>query len=280
VLPCVDVFVADEFCVWAPILWTCLALRWGAQLADVPCILCCGPPLGSPTCGRALHCVDVGAPNLRTCLAFRLGAHLAEVPCIALGRPTLVRPYLKVYLHAKICSYPSSSSSFCLVLPCVDVFVADEFFFWATILRTRLVLRLGAQLANVPYVALGRPTCGRMDVPCVALGHPTCGHALRVGAILKSPKLCSYPSSILSFRVRALWMSFSRLQVRWGPTCGRALCCVGEPNLRTCLVLHLSAHLANMPCIGWGSQPWSGYIKKSTSMPKFVLIHPPAHLLA
>jgi hypothetical protein len=172
---------------------------------DVPCValgrptcgralrLRCGHALGSPTCRRALHCV--GAPNLRTCLALRLGAHLAEVPCVALGRPTLVRPYLKVYLHAKICSYPSSSSSFCLVLPCVDVFVADEFFFWATILRTRLVLRLGAQLANVPYVALGRPTCGRTnvcwgasslrtclalrwgaqlaDMPCVALGQPT-----------------------------------------------------------------------------------------------------------
>jgi hypothetical protein len=81
------------------------------------------------------------------------------------------------------------------VLPCVDVFVADEVFIWATILRTRLVLRLGAQLANVPCVALGRPTCGRTDVPCVciadvrwgvqladvpcvALGRPTCGHAL------------------------------------------------------------------------------------------------------
>jgi hypothetical protein len=54
------------------------------------------------------------------------------------------------------------------VLPCVDVFVADEFFVSAPILRTRLALHLGAQLA---------------DVPCVALGRPTCGHALRcVGA--------------------------------------------------------------------------------------------------
>jgi hypothetical protein len=86
------------------------------------------------------------------------------------------------------------------VLPCVDVFVADEFFVWAPILRTRLALRLGAQLADVPCVALGRPTCGRAgvpcicvadvhwgaqlaDVPCVALGRPTCGRALRcVGA--------------------------------------------------------------------------------------------------
>ena len=71
-LPCVDVFVADEFCVSATILgmclalrWvaqladvrTCLALRWGAQLADVPCVA-----FGRPSCGRALRCI--GAPNL------------------------------------------------------------------------------------------------------------------------------------------------------------------------------------------------------------------------
>jgi hypothetical protein len=91
VLPCVDVFVADEFCIWAPILSTCLALRWGAQLADVPCIciadlrwgaqlvdmpcICVADlrwgtqpadvpyiAFGHPSCGRALRCV--GAPNL------------------------------------------------------------------------------------------------------------------------------------------------------------------------------------------------------------------------
>jgi hypothetical protein len=114
VLPCVDVFVADEFFVWAPILRTRLALRLGAQLADVPCVALgpnlrtCGRALladvrwgaqldvpcvalGRPTCGRALRCV--GAPNLRTCLALRWGAQLADVPCVALGHPTLVRPY-------------------------------------------------------------------------------------------------------------------------------------------------------------------------------------------
>jgi hypothetical protein len=84
VLPCVDVFVADEFCVWTPILRTCLALRWGAQLADVnyicvadvrwgaqlmdvPCVA-----LERPTCERALRCV--WAPILQTCLALRWGA--------------------------------------------------------------------------------------------------------------------------------------------------------------------------------------------------------------
>jgi hypothetical protein len=50
---------------------------------------------------------------------------------------------------------------FCLELPCVDVFVVVEFFVWAPILQTRLVFRLRAQLADVPCIALGRPTCGR-----------------------------------------------------------------------------------------------------------------------
>jgi hypothetical protein len=101
VLPSVDVFVADEFFVWAPILRTRLVLRLGAHLADVPCVvlgrptrgralrLRCGRALGRPTCGRALRCV--GVPNLRTCLALRLGAHLADVPCVALGCPTCGR---------------------------------------------------------------------------------------------------------------------------------------------------------------------------------------------
>jgi hypothetical protein len=81
------------------------------------------------------------------------------------------------------------------VLPSVEVFIADQFFVWATILRTRLVLRLGDQLADMRCIALGRATCGRADVPCVciadvhwgaqltdvpcvALGRPTCRHAL------------------------------------------------------------------------------------------------------
>jgi hypothetical protein len=44
-------------CVGAPYLRTFLALRWGAQLADVPCVT-----FGRPSCGRALRWV--GAPNL------------------------------------------------------------------------------------------------------------------------------------------------------------------------------------------------------------------------
>jgi hypothetical protein len=83
------------------------------------------------------------------------------------------------------------------VLPCVDVFVADEFFVWAPILRTRLALRLGAQLPDVPCVRWGVQVAGMpcicvadvhwgaqlADVPCVVLGRPTCGRALRcIGA--------------------------------------------------------------------------------------------------
>jgi hypothetical protein len=133
----------------------CVAdVGWGAQVTNVPCIA-----LGCPTCRRALR--FVGAPNLRTCLVFRLGAHLADAPCVALGRPNLVRLYQKVYLQAEICSYPSSSSSFSLVLPCVEIFVAHRFFVWAHILRTLLALRFNAHLADTPFVALGRPTLVR-----------------------------------------------------------------------------------------------------------------------
>jgi hypothetical protein len=32
------------------------------------------------------------------------------------------------------------------------------------------------------------------------------------------------------------------------PTCGRALCYVGAPNLQTCLVLRLGCQLADVPC--------------------------------
>jgi hypothetical protein len=81
---------------------------------------------GRPSCGRALRCV--GAPNLRTCgRALRWGAQLAgrALRGRALGRPTCGR-----------------------ALRCVG----------APNLRTCLVLRLGAHLADVPCVALGRPT--------------------------------------------------------------------------------------------------------------------------
>jgi hypothetical protein len=165
----VDVFVADEFCVWGTILRACLALRWGAQLADVPCV-------------ADVPCICVAH--------LRWGAQLADVPCVAFGRPSCGRAlrcvgapnlgeaFLKVYLQAKICSYASSSSSFSLVLPCVGVFVADEFCVWATILRTCLALRWGAQLADVPCVADVPWGAQLADVPCVVLGRPTCGCAL------------------------------------------------------------------------------------------------------
>jgi hypothetical protein len=74
VLPSVDVFVADEFCVWGTILRMCLALRWGAQLADVQTRLlfalrtCVGAP--ELRTRLALH----WAPILRTRLSLRWGA--------------------------------------------------------------------------------------------------------------------------------------------------------------------------------------------------------------
>jgi hypothetical protein len=175
-------------CVAVPNLWTCRCVLRSERA------LCL-------RCGRALCCV--GAPNLRTCLVLRLGAHLADVPCVALGCPTFVRPYLKVYLQAKICSYPSPSSSLSIVFLCVDVFVADEFCVWATILQTCLALRWGAQLADVRAVlvialrtcvgASNLWTCLALrwgtqleDVPCVAFGCPSCGRALHC---IRAPNL-------------------------------------------------------------------------------------------
>jgi hypothetical protein len=66
----------------------------------------------------------------------------------------------------------------------VDVFVPDEFFVWARILRTRLALRLAAQLADVPCVALRRPSCGRADVPCIMDVSCVCVADVRLGAQL------------------------------------------------------------------------------------------------
>jgi hypothetical protein len=184
-------------CVWAPNLQMCLALHWGAQLADVrTCLtlqtcglalhLRCGRALGRPTCGRGLCCV--WAPILSILQAKKI-SYPSSSSSFSLVLPCVdVCVAYQFFVWAPILrmcpSYPSSSSSFFLVLPCEDVFVADEFFIWVPILRSRLVLRLGAQLADVPCVALGRPTCGR------------------------------------------------------------ALCCVWAPIFRTCLALR------------WGPQPW------------------------
>jgi hypothetical protein len=67
--------------VWATILRTCLALRWGAQLAyvpwgDVPCVCIADVRWGA-------QLADV------PCVA--LGAQLADVPCVAFGRPSCGR---------------------------------------------------------------------------------------------------------------------------------------------------------------------------------------------
>jgi len=102
------------------------------------------------------------------------------------------------------------------------------------------VFRLGAHLANSPCVPFGRPTCGRA-LHCIGAPNlQTCWRAFR----LRCGRAFGHPTS------------------------GRPLRCIGAPNLRTCLTLR------------WGAQPWWGCIKKSTGKQKFVLIHPPAHLLA
>jgi hypothetical protein len=111
VLPCVDVFVADEFCVWATILQTCLSLRCGAQLADVQ--MCLAFVLR--TC--------VGVPNFRMCLLLRWGAQLADVPCVVFGRPSCGHALLCVgvpnLVEAVLKCLPPSQNLFLSILQLV-----------------------------------------------------------------------------------------------------------------------------------------------------------------
>ena len=130
-------------------------------------------------------------------------------------------------------------------------------------------MRLGDHLADVPCVALGRPTCGRAvpcycvadvpcicvadvrwaaqladvpcvaDMPCVALGRPTCGRALRCGRALGHPT-CGRADVACTVDMPCVCVA----DVRWGsqlpdmpcialgcPTCGHALRCVEATNL-------------------------------------------------
>jgi hypothetical protein len=132
-------------CVWAPNLRTCLASRWGAQLADVPCI--------------ALQ-TYVGARNLRTCLALRWRPTCGQ----ALGCVWAPILWTCLALQAVLKSLPPSQNLFLSILQLVfypSAPLCGRF-------RCGSVFRLGAHLADVPCVAFGRPSCGR-----ASRGHPT-----------------------------------------------------------------------------------------------------------
>jgi hypothetical protein len=173
-------FCYGSSCVWAPILTTGLAFHLGAPLSNLPC------------------------------LALRLGAHLANSPCVVFRRPTLVRPYSKIYLQDKIGSYPSSNSSFFLVLPlcgrfhyvssCVSLRPFMRFvttlrafghpscqpalhYIWVPLLPTCLALSLVVQpwpgsscVSFRLFVRLGAHVA---KSPCVAFGCPSCELTLR-----------------------------------------------------------------------------------------------------
>jgi hypothetical protein len=75
------------------------------------------------------------------------------------------------------------------------------------------MLRLGTQLADVPCIALGLPTCERADVPSI------CVVDVRSGT-----QLADVPCVALG-----------------RPTCERALLCVGAPNLGESVLKSLPA---------------------------------------
>jgi hypothetical protein len=88
-----------------------------------------------------------GRPSCELCLALRLAAQLADMPCVALGAQLAdVRASLLFALRTCV-GVPNLRRA----LRCVG----------EPNLRTCLVLRLGAQLADVPCVALGCPTLVR-----------------------------------------------------------------------------------------------------------------------
>jgi hypothetical protein len=175
------------------------------------------------------------------------------------------------------------------VLPCVDVFVANEFFVKAPILRSRLALRLGAQLVDMPCVCVADVCSGTQlaDVPCVALGHPTCGRALRyVGApklgevvlkrlpptqnlFLSILQVIFYPSAPLWGRFRCgrvLRLGDHLAEVRTCPEFALRTC-IGAPNLRTCLALRFGSQLADVPCVAFG-HPSYGRSLRCVGVPK------------
>jgi hypothetical protein len=91
---------------------------------------------------------------------------------------------------------------------------------------------------DVPCVALWRPICGRADVPyvadvpCVALGRPICRRA-DVTYFADVPCVCV-------------------ADVRCGAQLEDVPCVALVPNLWTCLVLCLGAHLADVPWFALG----------------------------
>jgi hypothetical protein len=171
-----------------------LFVRLGAHLANWPCIA-----FGCPSCQLALPCVAFGRTSCE--LALR---------CVR--APNLGEAVLKnLYLQAKIGSYPSSGSSFCLVLPlcgrfrygssCVSLrpFVRSVtalrafpcgrscqpalHCIWVPLLPTRLALPLVAQpwpgsscVSLRLFVRLGAHVA---KSPCVAFGRPSCELTLR-----------------------------------------------------------------------------------------------------
>jgi hypothetical protein len=134
-------------CVGVPNLRTCLALHWGAQLANVPCV-------------ADVPCVCIED--------VRWGTQLADVPCIALGRPTCERALCCGRALCLHCGRSLGCPTCGRALLCIG----------APNLRMCLALRWGTQLGNVPYVVFGNPSCGRA-LHCV--GAPNLGESILKG---------------------------------------------------------------------------------------------------
>jgi hypothetical protein len=117
--------------------------RLGAHLANWPCIA-----FGCPSCQLALPCVAFGRTSCE--LALR---------CVR--APNLGEAVLKnLYLQAKIGSYPSSGSSFCLVLP-----LCGRFRYGSSCVSLRPFVRSVTALRAFPYGRSCQPALHCIWVP-------------------------------------------------------------------------------------------------------------------
>ena len=156
----------------------------------------------------------VWVPSLRSRLALRLGAHLVDVPCVAFGRLSCGRAFRCVAApnlgEAILKSLPPSQNLFLSILQLV-------FYPSAPLCGCFHCGSVLPYVADVPWVALGHPICGRADMPYV----------------VDMPCICV-------------------ADVCWGAQLANVPCVVLAPSLRTGLVLRLGTHLADVTCIALG----------------------------
>jgi hypothetical protein len=191
----------------------------------------------------------------------RLGTHVANSTCIAFGRPCCELALRCVRVpnlgEAILQNLPPSQNWFLSVLRLVffpSAPLCGRFCYGSSCISLQLIVRFVTVVRAFRYAS-----------SCVWAPILPTGLALHLGAPLSNSSCLSLGCPTLA---RLLVRFITTLRAFGRPCCELTLCCVWAPILRTYLALRSSA------------QTWRGCIKKSTSKPKLVLIHPPTHLFS